>query len=44
MDKDQYFKNLEEIISDPIFIVLSKGELEEEINNNMWRITLDNSS
>lgn len=41
MTKDQYFKNLEEIITDPIFIGSSKKDRDQEIDNNMWRITLE---
>lgn len=40
MDKDGYFKNLEDIITDPIFIGSSKEDLNEEISHNMWRISL----
>jgi hypothetical protein len=41
MDKNKYFKNLEDIITDPIFIGSSKEDLDEEISNNMWRISLE---
>ncbi|USB33373.1 hypothetical protein [Paenibacillus sp. YPG26] len=41
MDKDAYFKNLEEIITDPIFIASSKEDIDEDISNNMWCISLE---
>ncbi|SMF78867.1 hypothetical protein SAMN05661091_1623 [Paenibacillus uliginis N3/975] len=39
--KEYYFKDLEEIITDPILIGSSEDELNEEIDNNMWRISFD---
>lgn len=41
MDKYEYFKNLEDTITDPIFIGSSKEDLDKEISNNMWRISLE---
>jgi hypothetical protein len=43
MNKEQYFKNLEDIITDPIYVGTSIEELNDEINNNSWRITLEQS-
>ncbi|UNK17026.1 hypothetical protein MNQ98_21420 [Paenibacillus sp. N3/727] len=39
--KEFYFKDLEEIITDPILIGSSEDDLNEEIDNNMWRISFD---
>ncbi|WP_088833101.1 hypothetical protein [Paenibacillus tyrfis] len=41
MNKEFYFKNLEEIVSDIIVIGNSEQDLTEETTNNMWRISLD---
>lgn len=41
MNKDDYFRNLEDIITDPMFIGISTEDLDQEISNNMWCITLD---
>jgi len=38
-NKEHYFKDLEEIITDTIFIGSSERDLEEEIANNMRRIS-----
>ena len=41
MDKKQYFNNLEDIITDPIYVGSSIEDLDKEISTNMWRITLE---
>ncbi|WDH96910.1 hypothetical protein PUW24_22645 [Paenibacillus urinalis] len=41
MNKEQYFKNLEDVITDPIFIGTSIHDLNKEISNNMWAISLE---
>lgn len=38
MDKYEFFQDLEEIVTDPIFI----GNLNEEIENNTWSISISN--
>lgn len=40
MNKDQYFNDLEEIITDKIFIGTSETDLHREIETNMWRISI----
>ncbi|MGG3280168.1 hypothetical protein [Paenibacillus solani] len=40
MNKDQYFKDLEEIITDKIFIGTSATDLQREIEVNSWRISI----
>ncbi|OPA73688.1 hypothetical protein BVG16_26710 [Paenibacillus selenitireducens] len=37
--KELYFKDLEDIITDSIFIGSSEYDLDEEIANNMWHIS-----
>jgi hypothetical protein len=41
MNKEQYFKNLDDIVSDPIYIGKSEDDIHLEIQTNMWRISLD---
>ncbi|MCW3792851.1 hypothetical protein OM416_14770 [Paenibacillus sp. LS1] len=40
MSKEQYFKDLEEIIHDVIYIGTSDSELQKEIQMNMWCISI----
>ncbi|ETT38085.1 hypothetical protein C161_08173 [Paenibacillus sp. FSL R5-192] len=40
MSKEQYFKDLEEIIHDVIYIGSSDSELQKEIETNMWCISI----
>ncbi|WP_449601885.1 hypothetical protein [Paenibacillus sp. Marseille-Q9583] len=40
MNKDEYFENLEEIITDQIYIGSSESDIQKEIETNMWRITI----
>ena len=42
MNKAQYFKDLEIIKQDKIYIGSSKGELNKEIRNNFWSISIEN--
>lgn len=40
MNKEQYFEDLQDIINDLIYIGSSEADLQEEIETNMWRISL----
>jgi hypothetical protein len=40
MNKDEYFENLEEIITDQLYIGSSESDIQKEIETNMWRITI----
>ncbi|MGN7411654.1 hypothetical protein [Paenibacillus sp. SAF-068] len=40
MSKEQYLKNLEEIIYDVMYIGSSDSELQKEIETNMWYISI----
>ncbi|MBC1374014.1 hypothetical protein HCB45_03510 [Listeria sp. FSL L7-0091] len=41
MDKKEFLQELEEIVSDPIFIGKNKSERQKEIDNNMWCISIN---
>ncbi|GIO97188.1 hypothetical protein J14TS5_22740 [Paenibacillus lautus] len=40
MNKEQYFEDLQDIINDLIYIGSSEADLQEEIETNMWRISI----
>lgn len=40
MNKEEYFEDLEEIINDSIYIGSSEADLQEEVDTNMWRISI----
>lgn len=42
MDKNEFFQDLEEIVVDPLFIGNSKEDIDQEISNNTWSISVSN--
>ena len=40
MNKKKYFEELEEIVTDSIFVGSSETDLQKEIDTNMWRISI----
>ena len=42
MDKNEFFLDLEEIVVDPLFIGDSKDDIDQEISNNAWSISVCN--
>ena len=42
MDKNEFFHDLEEIVVDPLFIGDSKDDIDQEILNNTWSISVSN--
>ena len=42
MDKNEFFQDLEEIVVDSLFIGDSKDNIDQEISNNTWSISVSN--
>lgn len=42
MDKNEFFEDLEEIVVDPLFIGDSEDDIDQEIANNTWLISVSN--
>lgn len=42
MDKNEFFQDLEEIVVDPLFIGNSIEDIDQEISNNTWSISVSN--
>lgn len=42
MDKIEFFQDLEEIVVDPLFIGDCEDDIDQEIVNNTWRISISN--
>ena len=44
MTKDEFFENINEIISDKIYLTDNLDELNKEIENNHWSIAIDSDT
>lgn len=42
MDKNEFFQDLEEIVVDTLFIGESENDIDQEIANNTWSISISN--